>query len=125
MWDYLGPVARLLDDMFLVYRYDQRGCGQSTGDGPFTVTQFVADLEALRRALGQETWWVGGHSWGAELALRYALGHPGHVHGVIYVCRTAATMRSVSSACCNGGPTMRPARTRRGWRRPCGTPASG
>jgi len=88
LWDYLGPVARLLDGEFLVYRYDQRGCGQSTGDGPFTVARFVADLEALRQALGQVTWWVGGHSWGAELALRYALGHPGHVRGVIYLCGT-------------------------------------
>ena len=88
MWDYLGPVARLLDDMLLVYRYDQRGCGRSTADGPFTVSQFVADLEFLRRALGRESWWVGGHSWGAELALRYALGHPGQVRGVIYVCGT-------------------------------------
>jgi len=30
------------------------------GDGPFTVAQFVADLEALRQALGHVTWWVGG-----------------------------------------------------------------
>jgi pimeloyl-ACP methyl ester carboxylesterase len=36
----------------------------------------VADLEVLREALGHATWWVGGHSWGAELALRYALAYP-------------------------------------------------
>jgi proline iminopeptidase len=35
LWDYLGPLARLLDGGFLVHRYDQRGCGASTGDGPF------------------------------------------------------------------------------------------
>jgi proline iminopeptidase len=88
LWDYLGPLARLIDDTALVHRYDQRGCGQSTGDGPFTMAQFVADLEALRQALGHATWWVGGHSWGAELALRYALAHPGRVRGVLYVCGT-------------------------------------
>jgi proline iminopeptidase len=88
LWDYLAPLAGLVEDMALVHRYDQRGCGQSTGDGPFTVAQFVADLEALRLALGHETWWVGGHSWGAELALRYALDHSGHVRGVVYVCGT-------------------------------------
>ncbi|MBO0808646.1 MAG: alpha/beta hydrolase [Actinobacteria bacterium] len=65
-----------------------RGCGLSTGEGPFTVARFVADLEALRQALGHETWWVGGHSWGAELALRYALAHPGRARGVVYVCGT-------------------------------------
>ena len=88
LWDYLDPLAGLIDDIFLVHRYDQRGCGQSTGDGPFTVARFVADLEALRHALGHATWWVGGHSWGAELALRYALAHPGRVRGVIYLCGT-------------------------------------
>lgn len=88
LWDYLAPLGRLLADRFLVHRYDQRGCGQSTGDGPFTIAQFVADLEALRRALGHETWWAGGHSWGAELVLRYALAYPGRVRGVIYVCGT-------------------------------------
>jgi proline iminopeptidase len=88
LWDYLDSLSRLVDDMSLVHRYDQRGCGQSTGDGPFTVTQFVADLEALRQALGHETWWIGGHSWGAELALRYALAHPSRVRGVMYVCGT-------------------------------------
>ena len=86
--DYLGPVARLLDDGFLVHRYDQRGCGRSTGEGPFTVAQCVAVLEILRQVAGHAAWWVGGHSWGAELALRYTLAHPGRVRGVIYVCGT-------------------------------------
>jgi proline iminopeptidase len=88
LWDYLGPLAGLLDDMCLVHRYDQRGCGESTGDGPFTVAQFVADLDVLRQALGHASWWVGGHSWGAELALRYALAYPGRARGVIYLCGT-------------------------------------
>ena len=147
LWDYLDPLAGLLDDMSLVHRYDQRGCGESTGDGPFTVAQFVADLEMLREALGHATWWVGGHSWGAELALRYALAYPGRDRGVIYVCGTgigdnsarhiesrcaaawrvtlragstcgisgtAPTLRSVSSACCNGDLTILQALRQRG-----------
>ncbi len=35
------------------------------------VAQAVDDLERLRQALGIDRWAVLGHSWGAELALRY------------------------------------------------------
>lgn len=46
LWDYLAPLAALLDDSVRVVRYDQRGCGRSSGaDGPFTVEQFVALLD--------------------------------------------------------------------------------
>ena len=42
LWDYLAPLAALLDDTFTVVRFDQRGCGRSTGhDGPFTIKQAV------------------------------------------------------------------------------------
>lgn len=88
MWDYMGPMASLVDDVFLVHTYDQRGCGRSSGDGPYTVAQFIADLDHLRGASGHETWWVGGHSWGAELALRYALAHPDRTDGMLYIAGT-------------------------------------
>ena len=85
MWDYLGPLAELTDDIATSYRYDQRACGRSTGEGPFSVAQFVADLDALRALFGHERWVVAGHSWGAMLALFYALEHPDHTRGLIYV----------------------------------------
>ncbi len=77
LWDYLGDLAGLLDDSHQVVRFDQRGCGRSTSlDGPFTVAQAVDDLERLRQAMGVDRWAVLGHSWGAELALRYAATYP-------------------------------------------------
>jgi proline iminopeptidase len=85
LWDYLKPVAALTDDMATSYRYDQRGCGRSTGTGPFSVEQFVADLEALRGHFGCERWVVGGHSWGAMLALFYAVAHPQRTAGLVYI----------------------------------------
>jgi proline iminopeptidase len=88
LWDYLPPLAALLEGWHLVHSYDQRGCGQSTGDGPYTVAQFVTDLDWLRRGLGHSSWWVGGHSWGAELALRYALAFPGRARGLVYLSGT-------------------------------------
>ena len=45
----------------------------------------VADLEALRQGWGHERWLVGGHSWGANLALCYALSHADRTLGVIYL----------------------------------------
>ncbi|WP_210493117.1 alpha/beta fold hydrolase [Patulibacter sp. SYSU D01012] len=86
--DNLGPLAGLLDDVALVHRYDQRGGGRSSAAGPFDVATFVADLEALRTHWGHERWIVGGHSWGAVLALLYALEHPDRVLGVVSVSGT-------------------------------------
>lgn len=89
LWDYLEPLAALLDETVQVVRYDQRGCGRSSGRaGPFTIEQFVDDLEQLRAALGVTRWWVGGHSWGAQLALHYGLAHPSRTKGVLYLSGT-------------------------------------
>jgi proline iminopeptidase len=88
LWDYLGPAARMLDDVAQVVRWDQRGCGRSARAGPYSMARFVRDLEALRRHFGHERWLVGGHSWGARLALEYALAFPSRTLGVLYVSGT-------------------------------------
>lgn len=88
LWDYLGPVADALADVARVHRWEQRGCGRSDRAGPYSVARFVADLECLRGHFGHEQWLVAGHSWGAGLALRYALAHPQRVLGVLYVSGT-------------------------------------
>lgn len=86
--DNLGPVAAMVDDVARVHRFDQRGSGRSRSDGPFDVDAMVADLEALRRHWGHERWIVGGHSWGASLALFFALAHPDRTLGVVYLAGT-------------------------------------
>ncbi|MEQ7129502.1 alpha/beta hydrolase [Actinopolymorpha sp. B11F2] len=63
---------------------EPRGVGRSAG-GPHTLDQAVADLEAVRRAAGIDSWVVLGHSWGADLAVRYALDHPSRVRSVVGV----------------------------------------
>lgn len=88
LWDYLGPVAGMLDDRATVYRYDQRACGRSSGDPPFDVATAIADLEAVREHWGVDRWIVGGHSWGATLALLYCLAHPARVAGLLYIAGT-------------------------------------
>jgi|GEM_PF-2712205 len=49
LWDYLDPVARLLEDHARIIRWDQRGCGRSQRRGPYRIARFVADLDAIRR----------------------------------------------------------------------------
>jgi proline iminopeptidase len=88
MWDYLGPVSAVVEDIATVYRYDQRGCGRSPGGPPYDVATAVADLEAVRLGWGVERWTVFGHSWGATLALAYAVTHPERTTGVVYVSGT-------------------------------------
>lgn len=61
---------------------DPRGVGRS-GGGPHDMTRAVADLEGVRRHLGLDRWVVLGHSWGSDLAVRYALEHPQVVRAVV------------------------------------------
>jgi proline iminopeptidase len=91
LWDYLAPLAELLGDTFTVVRFDQRGCGRSTADGgPFTIEQAVDDLDQVRAALGFDRWAVAGHSWGAELALRYAARRLDRTAAVAYIAGVGA-----------------------------------
>lgn len=85
LWDYLGGLAALLDDRYTVIRFDQRGCGRSTGDGPYSIVQAVGDVDAVRAAFGVDRWAVVGHSWGAELAIRYAARFPQRTSAVGYL----------------------------------------
>lgn len=66
---------------------EPRGVGRSTG-GPHDLERAVADLEAVREAVGVGAWVVLGHSWGADLGVRYALDHPERVRAVVGVAGT-------------------------------------
>lgn len=61
---------------------EPRGVGRS-GGGPHDMARAVADLEDVRRSLGVARWVVLGHSWGSDLAVRYALDHPERVAAVV------------------------------------------
>lgn len=86
--DYLGPVAAMIEDVATVHRYDQRGCGRSEDVGPYDVAAFVDDLDALRAYWGYEAWMVIGHSWGAHLALLYAIQYPERTARLVYMSGT-------------------------------------
>jgi pimeloyl-ACP methyl ester carboxylesterase len=70
--------------------YDQLGCGYSsrldlrTGVN-YTIARYVADLDAIRAAIGAEQVVLVGVSMGAVLASRYMLEHPDRVAKVVFV----------------------------------------
>ena len=87
-YDYLAPVAGMTSDLCRVVRYDQRGSGRSQPVGPYDVSTFVDDLEGLRKHFNFERWVVGGHSWGAGLALAYAVRFPTRTGAVLHIAGT-------------------------------------
>ncbi|GHO97017.1 hypothetical protein KSF_070650 [Reticulibacter mediterranei] len=89
--DYLAPVAEMIDDLVRVHRWEQRGCGRSEAVPPYDHATCLQDLEELRRYFGYERWIVGGHSWGANLALDYAMTYPQRVLALIYLAGTGIT----------------------------------
>ncbi|HKA49171.1 MAG TPA: alpha/beta hydrolase [Candidatus Dormibacteraeota bacterium] len=97
MWDYMGPVAEMVDDLVTVHRYDQRGSGRSPAHPPYHLADFITDLETLREHWRHERWVVGGHSWGAQLALLYAGRYPHRVAGLILISTSGLTQIDAGS----------------------------
>jgi proline iminopeptidase len=84
MFDYLAAAATGFSIGTHV-RFDQRGCGRSDRAGPFTLERYLDDIADVDRHYQLERPVVAGHSFGATLALLYALARPGHVSGLLYV----------------------------------------
>lgn len=74
---YLAPVARRLADEFTVLEPLQR----VSGEVPLSVAQHVADLADVL----EEPVVLVGHSWGAMLALSFAVAHPELVRAVMLI----------------------------------------
>lgn len=86
---WLDPLA---EDLRLIY-YDHRGNGRS--DRPDSLEgidhgTWADDADALRHHLGEEQILLLGHSYGAFLALEYAVRHPDRLRGLILVSATPA-----------------------------------
>ena len=101
---FAAPI-KALDPLTTRYRfeyYDQRGCGRSTRpvdtfgssnfyanmqelDGVLGLGAQVADIERIRRLLGEEKLIILGHSFGAFLASMYAAEFPQRVEAMILV----------------------------------------
>ena len=83
---YMVSLEQLASTDFAVVTYDQRGMARSTmpPDG-YGLLNYVADLEAVRKAVGVEKVHILGHSWGGLVAMRYATVHPQKARSIILV----------------------------------------
>ncbi len=71
---------------YRIVLFDQRGCGRSRPHASVednTTWHLVADIERIRLLLGIEQFILFGGSWGATLALIYALSHPERVRHLV------------------------------------------
>jgi proline iminopeptidase len=92
--NYLLPDMDRLSDSFRLIYYDQRGRGKSARNvrpEDVTIQSEVEDLEALRRHFSLESVALLGHSWGAVLALEYAIRHPNRVSHLIFMATAPAS----------------------------------
>jgi len=94
---FLPDLDRLTSGYRLIY-YDQRGRGKSAeGVGPDDVSlaSDIADLDKVRQHFHLESMALLGHSWGAVLALEYALRHPGAVSRLVLMNPAPASASDV------------------------------
>ncbi len=83
-----NPTMRRYHDpsRYRIILFDQRGCGRSSPHASLvdnTTWHLIDDMELLRRHLGIERWQLMGGSWGATLAVAYAIQHPERVTEII------------------------------------------
>jgi pimeloyl-ACP methyl ester carboxylesterase len=84
-FDYLRDLADELAQENDVAWYQQRGLEPSAAEGPYTVAADVGDARRVLDALGWQTAYVVGHSWGGHLALHVAEAMPERLLGVLAV----------------------------------------
>ncbi|MCI3928090.1 alpha/beta hydrolase [Streptomyces sp. AN091965] len=84
--DYLGDVAPMIADLAPVYRYDQRGTGQSPWRGRHSLARHVDDLAQLLDAWAAPKAVLIGHSYGTDLTSRFCLAHSERIAGMLLMC---------------------------------------
>ena len=83
-----SPAMRRYFDpaIYRVFLFDQRGCGRSRPHAVVegnTTWDLVADIELIRTSCNIDRFILFGGSWGATLALVYAISHPDRVRHLV------------------------------------------
>lgn len=83
-----SPAMRRYFDpaVYRIVLFDQRGCGRSRPHASVvenTTWHLVRDIETIRATLGIDRFVCFGGSWGATLALVYAISHPARVSALV------------------------------------------
>ena len=95
--DYLEAMESFLPQAGIeMHYYNQLGCNNSDqSDDPslWTLPRYVEEVEEVRRGLGLENFVLYGHSWGAMMAIDYALKYQQHLRGLV-ISNMAASIRA-------------------------------
>ena len=84
MWD--GVAARLAARGHRAVTVDLRGHGRSSKpDGPYDVPTVADDVAELVRVMGLDRPVVAGQSWGGNVVLELAAGHPDAARAIVCV----------------------------------------
>ena len=90
--EYFHPMLYNLSRYAKLVFFDRRAdmLSASTGRGMASVDELADDIDALRKTLGFDRVTLLGHSFGATIAVKYALLHPDNVKRLILVSAAAA-----------------------------------
>jgi len=94
--EHLQPLELLAATGRRIVFYDELGCGNS--DRPqdpslWSMDMFVEEVDAVREALGLGRVHLLGASWGATIALQYALTRPAGLESLILTSVAASAPR--------------------------------
>jgi pimeloyl-ACP methyl ester carboxylesterase len=103
--DYLVGLEQLSSEGFAVVTYDQRGTGGSTSPAAdpenYELSDYVADLDAVRKTVGAEHVHLLGHSWGGLVVMRYATVYPERVRTITLMGSGAPSWAAAQAAQAN------------------------
>jgi proline iminopeptidase len=85
--DYMEPVALKLAKTHQAILVELRGTGRSIPPAinreTVNARETLADLDAVREQMNLESWTLAGHSFGAILAMAYAIRYPQRVASLV------------------------------------------
>ena len=98
-------------EIFKSVIFDQRGCGKSTPYRSLNgndTDNLVEDIDKIRDFLKVKKFLIIGGSWGATLALKYALKYPKNILGILLRSVFLGTMNEIDWAFIEGPKIFAP-----------------
>ena len=81
--EYLSPLEGLRAELIFYEQLGSAHSDQPDDDRLWTIERFVDEVEQVRLAHELDAFILYGHSWGAILALEYALAHGSRLKGLV------------------------------------------
>lgn len=86
---YLMPLVEKVSDTHMAVLIHQRGTGKSVvktvDPETMSMENYVADFEAVRKALGAPKVILAGHSWGGMISMEYTSARPESISRMILI----------------------------------------